>query len=143
MGAEELQAAVHQTEPGLTLHDVRYRAGGHMAVLRLTEGVLPADIEAVPTFVVINDGTVADYHGDVAVAVEPTHDDEAQLAIEARETSAKHNVALLRAVVEEAGQAVGAHVLKVNPNLVKIDPETLEAIGFHEEPDHMFAMARR
>lgn len=139
MGAEELQAAAHQAEPGPVIHDLRYRAGGNVAVRHLTQG----SVDNALTFVITNDGTVEGYKGDVAVAVEPVHDDQAQVAIETRETSAKHNIALLRAVVEEAGEAVGAHVLKVNPNLVKIDPETLEAIGFHEEPDHMFAMARR
>lgn len=157
MGAEELQAALHDAEPGAQkLNDIRFRNGPGVAVRHLVVAQLPTpkDDSGNHVFGIIatGDGTDPRYRGDVAVAVEPHGDGSALVAIEARVDRAGHDVALLRAVVEEAGRAVGARTLEIDPDVVSIDRTTgvvpvdrttLRQVGFTETPDHTYAMQRR
>lgn len=146
MGAKELQAALRDAEPGVKISDIRLRHGPgvmvrHLTVAKLTTPENQPDNHAFG-IIATGDGTNPNYHGDVAVAIEPHEDGSALVAIEPRVEQAGHDVALLRAVVEQAGQAVGARTLELDADVVPVDRITLQQVGFTETPDHTYAMQR-
>ena len=146
MGAEELQAALHDAEPGVKISDVRFKHGPgvmvrHLTLAKLTTPENQPDNHAFG-IIATGDGTDPNYHGDVAVAIEPHEDGSALVAIERRVKKAGHDVALLRALVEQAGKAVGARTLELDANVVPIDRITLQQVGFTEKPNHTYSMQR-
>lgn len=132
MSGEEKLIALHQVRPGELISDIRFRAGGCVAIKGFREGVVPEssplDSPNTRTFVATNSSP--DDPGEIAAALEAHGDGTATLSLDARSDRAAHDVTYLQRFIRNIVEACPEDRITADPATVTLQPETLRSIGF-------------
>jgi len=125
--------ALQQVEPGQLVRDIRFR-GVSVVTRGLREGELPDDSPlAKPdtrTFIATNsspDGRA----GEIALALEHIHGNQAELDLAPRIESAANNPTYLREVVSGSAEVCDVDEVLIQPESTPVSAAVLENMGFH------------